>query len=329
MGGTSGVIVLLLGCVALSFLLSGMETGVLSLSRFRLRRQMRAGLRRAQLLHRYLENPEDFLWTILVGNTLATFSAFTLIVWMLFEALQDRVGWFALGLGGAVFLFYMLCDLLPKMLFRQFPNRLCVILAVPFRFLHIALAPLVRGLTWISDTLLRFTGGSRFQGHLFSSPREVRLAIQESAQMLTSEERAMVNRVLDLQDLTVRSILVPMQRVIGVNANMAVKQVLELCRNQPLQRLPVWEGTGPSRHAVGVVSLSTVLYAEGLDGTEPISRFAKAPLIFREDVRLEEALRRMQRSRQRMAVVIGFDGRELGVASLRDILRSIFGEVTL
>ena len=48
-----------------------------------------------------------------------------------------------------------------------------------------------------------------------------------------------------------------------------------------------------------------------------------------EDVRLEEALRRMQRTRQRMAVVIGFDGRDLGIVSLRDILKSIFGEVTL
>jgi putative hemolysin len=290
---------------------------------------MRAGVRRAQLLHAYLENPEDFLWTILVGNSLATFMAFTLIVWTLFEALKDRVLFFALGLGAAVFLFYMLCDLLPKMLFRQFPNRLCLSLAVPFRFLHIVLAPLVKLLTWFSDTLLRFTGGSRFKGHLFSNPREVRLAIQESAQILTSEERAMVNRVLELQDLTVRSILVPLHRVVGVNVGTPVREVARICRDQPWQRLPVWEGQGPSRHVFGVVNLSTLLYTEGLDGSEPVERYVKPPLIFREDVRLEEALRRMQRSRQRLAIVTGFDGSELGVATLRDILKSIFGEVTL
>ena len=60
-------------CLVLSFLLSGMEAGVFALSRLRIRQQMRAGRRSAEVLHRYLENPEDFLWTILVGNTLANF----------------------------------------------------------------------------------------------------------------------------------------------------------------------------------------------------------------------------------------------------------------
>ena len=55
--------VVLVCCLALSFLLSGMEAGILALSRFRVRRQMRAGIRRAQLLHEYLEKPENFLWT--------------------------------------------------------------------------------------------------------------------------------------------------------------------------------------------------------------------------------------------------------------------------
>jgi CBS domain containing-hemolysin-like protein len=46
-------------------------------------------------------------------------------------------------------------------------------------------------------------------------------------------------------------------------------------------------------------------------------------------MRLEEALRRMQRSGQRLAVVLSRDRRELGVISLQDILKAIFGEVNL
>src|SRR5208282_6872875 len=48
-------------CVALSFLFSGMETGVLALNRFRIRQRMRTGDRRAAVLHGFLENPENFL----------------------------------------------------------------------------------------------------------------------------------------------------------------------------------------------------------------------------------------------------------------------------
>ena len=66
---------LILGvCLALSFLLSGMEAGVFALIRLRVRQQMRAGQPSAKLLHGFLENPENFLWTILVGNTLVNFA---------------------------------------------------------------------------------------------------------------------------------------------------------------------------------------------------------------------------------------------------------------
>jgi putative hemolysin len=60
-------------CLLLSFLLSGMEAGVFALNRLRVRRLARAGKPSAQMLQSFLEKPERFLWTILVGNTLAIF----------------------------------------------------------------------------------------------------------------------------------------------------------------------------------------------------------------------------------------------------------------
>jgi CBS domain containing-hemolysin-like protein len=41
------------------------------------------------------------------------------------------------------------------------------------------------------------------------------------------------------------------------------------------------------------------------------------------------ALRRMQRSGQRLAVVLGRDRREIGIVTLQDILKLVFGEVNL
>src|SRR2546426_11597041 len=117
---------------ALSFFMSGMEAGVFALSRLRIRQLMRAGKPRAKVLHGYLEKPEDFLWTILVGNTLANFVAVSLAV----IALQQRFGsrpvvfWAIFLVGG--FFFYAICELLPKMLFRAFSKPLCMALGGPF-----------------------------------------------------------------------------------------------------------------------------------------------------------------------------------------------------
>ena len=63
-------LLILAACAALSFLLSGMEAGVFALSRLRVRQQVRAGRPSARVLHEFLENPESFLWAILIGNTL-------------------------------------------------------------------------------------------------------------------------------------------------------------------------------------------------------------------------------------------------------------------
>ena len=59
------------GCLGMSAFLSGMEAGLTEVSRLRLRRQAREGNKKAIRLQRYLDQPEDTLWTILVGNTLA------------------------------------------------------------------------------------------------------------------------------------------------------------------------------------------------------------------------------------------------------------------
>src|SRR2546428_4266362 len=93
-------------CLVLSFVLSGMEAGVFALSRLRVRRQMRARRRSAEVLHEYLENPENFLWTILVGNTVANFFILGWLVTILHEALGRRHLWFAVIFSVIVFLFY-------------------------------------------------------------------------------------------------------------------------------------------------------------------------------------------------------------------------------
>src|SRR5438445_1123757 len=113
-------------CLVLSFVLSGMEAAVFALSRLRIRQQMRAGKRSAQVLYGYLEHPENFLWTILVGNTVANFIILGWLVAILHQALGQHRLWFVLVFAATVFLFYALFDLLPKMLFRIFPNRLCL-----------------------------------------------------------------------------------------------------------------------------------------------------------------------------------------------------------
>jgi CBS domain containing-hemolysin-like protein len=316
-------------CLALSFLLSGMEAGVFALSRLRVRQQMRAGRLSAKLLHDFLEHPENFLWTILVGNTIVNFAILGWVLATLQDRFEERSVWLAVVFALIVFLFYALFDLLPKMLFRIYPNRLCMSSARLFRLVHLALRPLVALVEQVSGAFLRWSGGKVFSGRLFGNREEFRQVMQESAQTFTSEERAMINRVLDLQTLTVGQVTTPLAQVVMVAAPTPMGEVLALARARGLTRLPVWETREGRQHIMGLVTLNTVLYQANLDAARTVGEHVRPALYLEDSMRLEVALQRMQRGGLRLAVVLGRDGHEAGIVSLEDILKVIFGEVRL
>ena len=316
-------------CLLLAFLLSGMEAGVFALSRLRVRRLARTGKPSAKLLHGFLERPENFLWTILVGNTLANF---LILCWTLFKLHEWLLGhhvWIAAAFAAAVFLFYALFDLLPKMFFRAHPNQLCLAAAPVFRLVHVVLSPLVAMVEGVSQMALRLTGGRAFTGRLFGSREEMRTVMQESSQSLTSDERAMINRVLDLQNFTVRQVARPLAQAVTVEAETPLGDAFRLGRERRLWRLPVRETRDGLPRIAGLLPLGPLLFRDDLDLQKPAAAHMTPALFVNENVRLEVALRLMQRAGHRLAIVLARDGAETGVVSLEDILKVMFGEVKL
>jgi CBS domain containing-hemolysin-like protein len=320
---------ILVACLGPSFLLSGMEAGVFALNRLRVRQLARAGKPSAKLLLGFLENPERFLWTILVGNTLANFLILGWTVVKLHEWFLGQHTWNIVVFAGAVFLFYALFDLLPKMLFRAYPNQLCLSAANLFGPIHFVLRPLVLVVEEVSGVLLRWTGGRALTGRLFGNREEMLAVMQESASALTTDERAMINRVLGLQSLTVRQIATPLAQTVTIQAPMPIAAVLALARERKLSRLPVWENRDGRPCIAGLLMLAPLLYRDQLDLQSPAAAHMTPALFLGEDTRLEDALRRMQRAGERLAIVLARDGSELGVISLEDILKLMFGEVKL
>ena len=139
----------------------------------------------------------------------------------------------------------------------------------------------------------------------------------------------MINRVLDLQSLTVRQITKPLTETVIVAAQTPLADVLTLARERGLTRLPVWDLRDGQQRIIGLATLNTLLYEPNLDPNKPVGEHVRPALYLKEDQRLEIALRLMRRSGQRLAVVLALDQKEVGVVSLEDILKVVFGEVKL
>jgi CBS domain containing-hemolysin-like protein len=146
---------------------------------------------------------------------------------------------------------------------------------------------------------------------------------------LTSDERAMINRVLDLQNFSVGQIAIPVAKIVAVEKNTPIGEAMKLAREKNVSRLPVWEMREGRRRIAGLILVNALLFNASLDPQNPASAHMTPALFMEEDVRLEIALRRMQRAGQRLAIVLARDGSEAGIVTLEDILKLMFGEVKL
>lgn len=316
-------------CLATAFLCAGMEAGIFALGRWRIAQQMRAGQVRAARLYAYLQNTENFLWTVFAGNTIAAFFALWITAVALMRVLPARPVLFWTAYLFTAFVFYAFCDLLPKTLFRKFPNRLCLMMSAPFRLLHIIFSPIVYLMEGVTNSLLRWTGGRTYKGQVFRNRNELRLLMEDTAHTLTSEERGMINRVFDLHNIAVRQITIPFARLPNLNANEPLGQVLARFRSIPQNVLPVWAAAPQPRKIAGFFELRSVLFNSEIRSEEPVGNHVSRPMYIDEDIRVHEALRRLQRTGQRIGVVLSREGREIGLVTLEEIIKVVFGEVRL
>ena len=162
----------------------------------------------------FCKTPRIFLWTILVGNTVVNFVIFSLGFLQLQRDLGHRP-----VLEGAGFLAGSFSILHRLRIGAQ--NRFPTLSqpAVPGDGVSVSVDSRDscrrwwRIVAWFSRGFLRWTGGRAYTGRLFGSRDELRFVMQEAAPDLTREEKAMINRVLDLPNRRVRHVMVPMANV--------------------------------------------------------------------------------------------------------------------
>ncbi len=313
----------------LSAFLSGQEAAVMAVSRLRIRQWVREGQPGARLLQDYLDRPENFLWTILVGNTLATFVVVTLVVAWFSGQFGHQPWLFWPMLAVTAVILHVVADLLPKALCRTYPNRFALRLVWPFRLVHFVLSPVVALVESFAVLLLRWSDGRAMASQLFGNRDELRALVRDSGSSLSTTERTLIHRVLELQYRTVGQVARPLSLADTVNVETPVRDLLRLCRERGHTRLPVWDSGREQARIVGVVSLKNVLHDDPNSGRTRAGDYLRPALFLPERLRLEDALRRLQRSGMPLAIVVDSTRRERGFITLSDVLAGVFGEVNL
>lgn len=234
-------------CLVISFLLSGVESAVLSVSRVRVRHAADEGDPRAAVLLRLLEDRGALLGAVTVANHLANLAAFSIITWKLVLHLGD---WgYAAGFLVALPVFLVGLEVVPKTIFRRYP----------FRILR-AMLPVVRCIGLFRGPFAAFQKMSQpaDDGDDRASAREdlkTLTASLASQKLLPPAAASLTARVIDYRRRRTRDLMVPLDRIIAVPPDLPAGKAAELASQRSLSSLPVLDEAGGFSGVLDVLSL--------------------------------------------------------------------------
>ena len=317
-------IILLVISSVISFIFSGIQTGVYSINRSRIKLQMRGGNKGAAILLNFQREPENFYLTVLLGNTIANGVFAIVMALMLKEIPSDLLFWSLFLL--CIFTLYTFCDLLPKKLFSRFPEKLSLAIARPFQVAQFLLIPFVSLIQSLFGNTLTGAVGQPLAKRLFSNREELRKLMEDLDDGLSDGERTMISQVLRLSERTLAQVAIPLNLSVTASADSPISSVIALCKDHRIARVPIWKFDGGQRKVVGIVTLKTSLYKEDFDSDKLASEYMQPALFLPADLKVEAALKRMQRSGQWLAIVTSESQKEAGIVSLQDILKVVFSD---
>ncbi len=144
---------------------------------------------------------------------------------------------------------------------------------------------------------------------------------------LEPRERLMIQAILQLEETTVREIMVPRVDVDAVEVEWALAGVVARMLESGHSRLPVYEGS--QDNVVGIVYSRDLLAAlTGNGAPSPTLRDLTRPAFFvPESKRADEALTELQEKRVQIAVVVDEYGGVAGIVTIEDLIEEIVGEI--
>lgn len=313
----------ILFCLLCVAFFAGIETGVISIHRMRLRHLSEQGDERATILESFLDHPDRLLGTTLTGVNLGTVAA---------SVMAASLGHNLLGSWGEVIMGVTLtiivlvfCEYLPKAWFQSEPTKRCRQFAFVLRWTSVLLRPLASTVTWITQGLLPSSIKDQPLRPLFATKDEIDILAQESEAhgMLSPRQRIMIRRVLDLSNKTARDIMHPIATTTTARAEATVDEFCALVRKGGHARLPVFDAT---RNAyIGTANFFDVMSESREGNPTRIAAFARPPLFIAEATALVEVFTRLRVSRQPMCLVVNAQAEVTGVITTQDVLGQIVG----
>ena len=342
-------ILLVIFLIVVNGLFAGAEVALLSVRQSRLRQMAEDGQAGAQAALNLLANPGRLLSVTQVGVTLASLG----LGWagegtlydLLVSAYHPTTAVLAKLLHGAClgvsflaisYFHVVLGEVVPKNLAIAKADRLAALVAPALlvfdRVSRAFVVVIERSAGAITRALGLGPGGPG--GH---SAEELKLIVSSSRGLgyLPEAQEDMINRVLDLESVSVREVMVPRNDMVSIDLSASLDDVLRTMIEEKHSRLPVYQGS-PEK-IIGILHYKDLLPVweerrNAIRSGRPsrsfrIGRLLRQPVVVPETKPLSQMIEQFRQGASHMAMVVDEFGTIAGMLTVEDVLEQLVGRI--
>jgi CBS domain containing-hemolysin-like protein len=320
-------ILILLGLIGLSAVISTAEIGFFSVNETRLKALAQNGSKRAAKALQLRSDPQKLLSTILVGDRLVgtaipMFATFiTLNAYGGKSVIEEAI---AIMVGILTFVLLVSVDVIPKTLAAKFAVPVTLSMAYPIYWVQLFLQPL---LFVMVPLIHKLTGGKGLTLPLVTE-EELKIMLDQGGKAgeLESEEVKMIKNVFQLKDITAEDAMTPRIYVFALDGNLRLKEAQDLLYGSKYSRVPVYDGT--LDNITGILYKTKVLTELAQGRTDVRLRdIAHPPLFVPAGKTADDLMKQFQQEKRHMGVVVNEFGGVMGLVTLEDLLEEVVGEI--
>jgi len=318
--------VVLVFAILMTSFFSSSETALSSANLIRLRQYVEEGKKGAKAAYELTLRFEEVLLVILVSNNVAGFSAAGIATIVAMETFGETGAIIATILITVVITLFG--EIVPKSYGRENPEAFLLKISGFFLFLLFVMKPVTFILSGVNGVFSRKSDGEEEVPSVTEDELNVIIDTMEEEGVLEEEEVEMLQGVLDLSEMSVKSIMIPRVDVTSINVCAPVSEVKEVFLSEKFSRIPVFEQSHDN--VIGVLyerDLFEAIIRSKDEAEIDVTALIKAPVYVSDTMKVSSLLAKLRFEKQHMAIVIDEYGASAGVVTMEDVLEEVVGEI--
>lgn len=336
----SNIIIGLLITMLFSAFFSGMEIAFVSSNRLRAEMDREKNGLAQKAISVFYQHPNNFVSTMLVGNNIAL-----VIYGILFARIFDATLFAPFSDGIRVTLDTLLStvivlftgEFLPKTIFKNTPNTMLTVFAIPAYLCYVILYPISRLATLLSKGILRLVG-IRMSGendeHEFTKV-DLDYLVQSSIdnaedENQIGEEVKIFQNALEFSETKVRDCMVPRTEIDAVEDTATIEELKQTFIESGHSKIIVYHED--IDHIIGYIHSSDMFRLDNLaEANSSLSTLRSSLLreisFVPETMLASRLMKQLMQQKRSLAIVVDEFGGTSGLVSLEDIMEEITGEI--